>query len=130
MSAHADASWDHTPRGYTVRRTLEGANYFTAEQRRDSLADLERLEDYADSLFGELEAEKHVHRKDNAYLLGELRRLRDIEVKARAFIRTTSYYVQRRASRPEFEALAFALLDGTPSATQTLEDVQPTGAAE
>lgn len=49
----------------------------------------------------------------------EIQRLRDIVDKARAFVATTSYYVQHSASRPEFEALAFALLDaaldGTPS---------------
>ncbi len=35
----------------------------------------EKLERYADSLYGELQAEKHVHRKDNEYLLAENQRL-------------------------------------------------------
>jgi hypothetical protein len=44
-------------------------------------------------------------------LVAENQQLRDIEDKARAFVATTSYYVQHSASRPEFEALAFALVD-------------------
>ncbi len=41
------------------------------------MSDLENCERYADSLYGELEAEKHAHRKDNEYLLAENQRLRD-----------------------------------------------------
>ncbi len=41
------------------------------------MSDLENVERYADSLYGELEAEKHAHRKDNAYLLAENQRLRE-----------------------------------------------------
>jgi hypothetical protein len=41
------------------------------------MSDLENIERYADSLYGELEAEKHNHRKDNAYLLGDIQRLRN-----------------------------------------------------
>ncbi len=40
------------------------------------MSDLENIERYADSLYGELQAEKHAHRKDNAYLLAENQRLR------------------------------------------------------
>jgi hypothetical protein len=58
--------------------------------------------------------------EDRSKLLAENQQLRNIENKARAFVATTSYYVQHSASRPEFEALAFALVDraalaGTPS---------------
>jgi hypothetical protein len=41
------------------------------------MSDLENCERYADSLYGELEAEKHAHRKDNEYLLTENQRLRE-----------------------------------------------------
>ena len=44
-------------------------------------------------------------------LLAENRRLRDALDKGREFVATTSYFRQRKESRPEFEAFAFALLD-------------------
>jgi hypothetical protein len=45
------------------------------------MSDLENIEAYADSLYGELEAEKHAHRKDNEYLLRENKRLRNALLK-------------------------------------------------
>jgi hypothetical protein len=56
-------------------------------------------------------------------LLAENQRLRD----ALAAIIT---YCATLGATPERVADARAALDGTPSATQTLEDPQPTGAAE
>jgi hypothetical protein len=68
------------------------------------VSDLENIERYADSLYGELEAEKHNHRKDNAYLLAENQRLRD----ALTELQKPKYGVAAMV-------VARAALDGTPS---------------
>jgi hypothetical protein len=82
------------------------------------MSDLENIERYADSLYGELEAEKHNHRKDNAYLLAENQRLRD------ALEAMDTYTKRLRIDQGRgLQVHIRAALAGTPSEDPPIEDL-------
>ena len=96
------------------------------------MTDLENIERYADSLYGELEAERHAHRKDNAYLLGELERFCDaltaLERSVTAAMLASTTAEGKRTDALLFEALEFAR--AALERRRNGEAMSPDGAAE